>query len=109
MENSFECLKNLHAIVWIMVKPELSRTAPEAGRSILETKTFFSTLEFAAVPNAVTDLFSPMVQQLQEEWHDAYKAADQHLISMVHMIFALLLETLANGLTASESAAIKWY
>lgn len=68
-----------------MVKPELqlSRTEPEGKRAILQTKTFFSTLEYAAVPNAATDLFVPLVQQLQEEWNGVYKAADQHLLFMV--------------------------
>lgn len=70
-----------------MVKPKLSSTDSEAKRSILETKTFFSTLEYAAVPNAATDLFVPLVQQLQVEWNDVYKAADQRLNSMVQMTF----------------------
>lgn len=68
-----------------MVKPKLSSTDPEAKRSILETKTFFSTLEYAAVPNAATDLFVPLVQQLQGEWNRVYKAADRRLDSMVQM------------------------
>lgn len=68
-----------------MVKPKLSSTDSEAKRSILETKTFFSTLEYAAVPNAATDLFVPLVQQLQGEWNDVYKATDQRLNSMVQM------------------------
>lgn len=70
-----------------MIKPKLPKTEPEARRSILETKTFFSTLEFAAVPDAATDLFVPLVQQLQEEWNDVHKAADQHLNFMVRKSF----------------------
>lgn len=69
-----------------MVKAE---PEPGVGRSLLETKTVFSTLEYAAVPNAATDLFVPLVQQLQEEWNDVYKAADQRLISMVQRTFNL--------------------
>lgn len=87
LKDSFECLKNLHAIIWIMVKPEPSKTEPETRRSILETKTFFSTLEFAAVPNTPTDLFVPLVRQLQDEWIYVCEAADQHLSSMVQMDF----------------------
>lgn len=66
-----------------MNKPELPKTDQEARRSVLETKTFFSTLEFAAVPNTATDLFVPLVQQLQTEWDDVYKAAEKHLSSTV--------------------------
>lgn len=87
LKDSFKYLMNLHAVVWIMVKPKLSGTEPEARRSILETRTIFSTLEFAAVPDTATDLFAPLVQQLQEEWNGVYKAADQHLTSMVQMNF----------------------
>lgn len=82
-----------HAIVWIMVKPDTSsagpetkpkrsRTRPEA-RGFLVSKTFFSTLEYAAVPNAATDLFVPFIEQLQEEWEDVYKVAEQRLNHMV--------------------------
>ncbi|MCJ1271167.1 Ankyrin-2 [Lobaria immixta] len=82
LKDSFKCLMNLHAVVWIMVKPKLSELDSEARRSILETRTVFSTLEFAAVPDTATDLFAPLAQQLQEEWNGVYKAADQHLTSM---------------------------
>lgn len=70
-----------------MVKPKLSRTEQEARGSVLETKTFFSTLEFAAVPTTATDQFVPLVQQLQREWDDVYKAAEKNLNSMVQMNF----------------------
>lgn len=89
LKDSFRCLMNLHAVVWIMVKPKLSELDPEARRSILETRTVFSTLEFAAVPDTAADLFAPLVQQLQEEWNGVFKAADQHLTSMVQMNFDL--------------------
>lgn len=72
-----------------MVKPKLLGTEREASTPILKTKTFFSTLESTAVPNAATDFFVPLVQQLQMEWNNVYKAADQHLSSMVQMAFGL--------------------
>lgn len=71
-----------------MVKPELSKTESEARKPVLETRTFFSTLEFAAVPNVVTNLSVTLVQQLQEERNDIYKAIDEHLSSMVHISFS---------------------
>jgi hypothetical protein len=72
-------LKRKHAIIWIMVKAESSNAETDARRSNLRSKTFFSTLEYAEVPNAATDLFSPLIQQLQEEWNGIYRAAEQHL------------------------------
>ncbi|MCJ1427599.1 Ankyrin-2 [Sticta canariensis] len=78
-KSSFKYLKNLHAVVWIMVKPKVSKTEPKARGPLLESKTFFSTLEFAAVPDTPTDLFVPLVQQLWGEWNDVYNDADQHL------------------------------
>lgn len=83
MKDSFQFLKKLHAVIWIMVKPEPSRAEPEMRGPILVSKTFFSTLEYAAVPSTASDLFVPLVQQLQEEWNGVFKAADQHLSSMV--------------------------
>ena len=52
-------------------------------RSLLRATNFFSTLEYAAVPNAATDLFAPMVEQVCEEWGVIYKAAEEHLDTMV--------------------------
>ncbi len=70
-----------------MIKPKFSRAEPH-GRMFLVSKTFFSTLEYAAVPNAATDLFLPLVQQFQEEWDDIYKNMEQHLMYTVWAIFS---------------------
>lgn len=102
LKDSFEYLKKLHAIVWIMVKSDFSKTK-------LESKTFFSTLEFAAVPNTPTDLFVPLVQQLLGEWNLVYNAADQHLSSMVLMSTDTVSETWANCLTALEGVGFQWH
>lgn len=85
---SFKSLKKSHAIVWIMVKPNPSTNKTNNGRATLETKTYFSTLEHAAVPNSPTDLFSPLVLQLIKEWEDVCTAADQHLSYMVLLNFS---------------------
>ncbi|KAI9741114.1 MAG: Ankyrin-1 [Cirrosporium novae-zelandiae] len=87
-----ENLKRKHGIIWIMVKPESSKTemgslkaGPEAKRPILKSKTFFSTLEYATVPNTATDLFLPLIQQLREEWDGISKEAGQHLNDMARI------------------------
>ncbi|MCJ1468852.1 Ankyrin-2 [Pseudocyphellaria aurata] len=82
LKSSLNFLKKLHAIVWIMVKPKPPKNKPEIRRSTLESKTFFSTLEYAAVPKTPADLFVPLVQQLEEEWNDVHETADGHLSDM---------------------------
>ena len=98
LAKSLEPLKKKHAIVWTMVKcdrePEQSPPSRPPSyqnlldskrsiRSLLKATTFFSTLEYAAVPDAATDLFAPMVQQVHEEWKVIYRAAEEHLDIMV--------------------------
>ncbi|RDW56487.1 hypothetical protein BP5796_13128 [Coleophoma crateriformis] len=64
LAEALQMLERVHAIVWIMVKPRVSESEPKDKGSILEPKTFFSTLEYAAVPDDATDLFlalRPMV------------------------------------------------
>ena len=65
-----------------MVKPK-SAMASSGSRETLVSRTFFSTLEYAAVPNYATDLFVPLVQQLHGEWNDLYTAAEEHQSDMV--------------------------
>jgi hypothetical protein len=87
--NSFpvENLKKKHAIIWIMVNPDHSRARSETSGPILKSKAFFSTFEYAAAPNAATNIFVPLIQQLQEEWDIIYRAAVQHLNYMVGTSF----------------------
>lgn len=66
-----ENLKRKHAIVWIMFKPKSSMAE-------LKSQTFFSTLEYAAVPYVAMDLFVPLIHQLAKEWDNVYKAMEQH-------------------------------
>ena len=60
----FRQLKKNYSIIWIMVKPK-SVTANSGSRETLVSKTFFSTLEYAAVPNSATDLFVPLTQRFR--------------------------------------------
>lgn len=75
-------LKKNYSIIWIMVKPK-SATANSGSRETLVSRTFFSTLEYAAVPNSATDLFVPLAKQLYGDWSDLYTAAEEHLSDMV--------------------------
>lgn len=63
-----------------MAKP---KSVIGSSKESLVSRTFFSTLEYAAVPDSATDLFVPLVQQLLEEWSDLYTAAEEHQSEMV--------------------------
>lgn len=47
------------AILWIMVKPAAEEAKLNPKLPILSSKFFFSTSEYAGVPDSATDLFSP--------------------------------------------------
>ena len=78
----FRQVKKNYSIIWIMVKPK-SVTANSGSRETLVSRTFFSTLEYAAVPYSAIDLFISLVEQLHGDWSDLYTAAEEHLSDMV--------------------------
>lgn len=83
-----------------MIKPSMAELKLKS--SILKSKTFFSTLEYAEVPDAPTDLFIPLVRQLQDEWDANFEAAEQHLSDMVGTNSSLQILTnclIAEGIT----------
>lgn len=95
-------LKKSYAFIWIMVKPE-SSTASNGSRETLVSRTFFSTLEYAAVPNSATDLFVPLVQQLHGEWGDLYTAAEEHLSDMVSKLTGFIWTSWLRGCSGPGS------
>ncbi|GIC88089.1 ankyrin-2 [Aspergillus udagawae] len=64
-----------YGILWIMTK----RPNAKASESALESRTFFSTAEYAQLPPCATDLFAPLVQQLLEEWRQTFQTAESRL------------------------------
>ncbi|RDW58630.1 hypothetical protein BP6252_13106 [Coleophoma cylindrospora] len=78
LAETLQMLERVHAIVWIMVKPRVSESEPKDKGSILEPKTFFSTLEYAAVPDDATDLFLALVKQITEEWNNRPMVLENH-------------------------------
>ena len=92
----FRQLKKNYSIIWIMVKPK-SVTANSGSRETLVSKTFFSTLEYAAVPNSATNLFVPLVEQLHGDWSDLYTAAEERLSDMVSKLTDFLPASWLRG------------
>ncbi|KAF2191869.1 hypothetical protein K469DRAFT_804954 [Zopfia rhizophila CBS 207.26] len=68
-----------HGVIWIMAKPANLNAAME---TVLESKAFFSTLEYSAIPRWPTDLFLPLVRQLRVEWAHSYEVAERRLSEM---------------------------
>ncbi|KAJ5185875.1 ankyrin-2 [Penicillium cf. griseofulvum] len=50
-----------------------------ASESALESKIYFSTSEYAQVSPRAADLFTPLVQQLLQEWDRTFQAAESRL------------------------------
>ena len=80
-----------------MVKPEPLESSPEPSKPILESKIFFSTLEYGTIPITATDIFLPLVQQLQEEWDAVYGSAEQHLDDRVVISFLFKYPSLPSN------------
>lgn len=82
LTDALKMLLRQHTVLWLMVKSEPSdekEDGSKAGQSALKSTTFFSTLEYGAVPHTATDLFLPLIQELQDEWDGVCKAAEVHL------------------------------
>ena len=75
--------KTQHGVVWVMAKPANSNAAME---TVLESRAFFSTLEYSAIPRWPTDLFLPLVRQLRVEWAHSCEVAERQLSEMVSLI-----------------------
>lgn len=103
-ELNIKPFEKTYGILWVMTK----RHNANASESVLESKTFFSTSEYAQVPPRAADLFIPLIQQLLQEWDNTFRAAESRLASKVrgsYLVMALYLvnhKTLAHGVTNSE-------
>jgi putative NADPH-quinone reductase len=75
--------KKNHAIIWVMGKTDQHHQESRPGRSILETKVFFTTLDYCELPKSPTEYFCPCIRQLEEEWNNICEAAENHLSNMV--------------------------
>ncbi|GKZ69125.1 ankyrin-2 [Aspergillus niger] len=74
LDTVFKPLERLHGIEWIMVRPQSGGFCQS-----LESRIFFSTLEYARVPTRAADLFIPLIKQLHEEWNDNFQIIHKRL------------------------------
>ncbi|KAL2871034.1 ankyrin repeat-containing domain protein [Aspergillus lucknowensis] len=68
-----------HAMIWIMTKP--NQQYPHS-QHVLKSKVFFTTFEYAEIPDSPIKLFVPCIQQLEDEWNRICDAAERHLSKM---------------------------
>jgi hypothetical protein len=71
------------AILWIIVKPAAEEAKLNPKLPILRSKFFFSTSEYAGVPDCATDLFLPLVQKIRCIWRGNFEIMAEHLASTV--------------------------
>lgn len=72
-----------HAILWVIIKPgaEEARLSPQP--LLLRSKFFFSTSEYAGIPDTATDLFLPLVCQLHRIWRGNFERLAEYFASTV--------------------------
>ncbi|KAF7506301.1 hypothetical protein GJ744_011874 [Endocarpon pusillum] len=64
-ESFLTSLERCQGIMWIMVRPDAKDISSHTSSSLLQSQVFFSTSEYAQIPPYATDLFVPLVQQVQ--------------------------------------------
>ncbi|KAL2835312.1 ankyrin repeat-containing domain protein [Aspergillus pseudoustus] len=73
-----------HAMIWIMAKP--NQPYPHSQHA-LKSKVFFTTFEYAEIPDSPIKLFLPCIHQLETEWNSICDAGERHLSHMRTMTF----------------------
>ncbi|KAL4744376.1 hypothetical protein BDW72DRAFT_93142 [Aspergillus terricola var. indicus] len=74
--------RSKHVINWIMVKAAKDQPGTHEEQQNLGSKIFFSTLEYAEIPESETELFYHCLQQLEQEWNSICDTAEEHLINL---------------------------
>lgn len=73
-----------YGIIWIMVKRRDTKEQEIFFRTPLwESKIFFSTSEYAAVPRRASDLLEPLLKQIRQDWVRTFQEAESRQAKMV--------------------------
>lgn len=62
------------AILWIMIKSDAHNVQGNSDGPFLRSKFFFSTSDYAHVPNSATDLFLPLINEIHQIWNHNFEA-----------------------------------
>ena len=74
-EHSLKELESRQGILWIMKSETPSR--------VLESRVFFSTFEYAQIPEVATDLLHPLLIKARNIWDQNFSKFQQRLGLMV--------------------------
>ena len=66
--NPFGESESRQGIMWIMMKPQDPEDYSHPWKPVLQSRIFFSTSEYAEIPQMATDLFRPLVEKVQSIW-----------------------------------------
>jgi hypothetical protein len=86
MEDSTESIQlseRHQGIMWVMIRPDLKNINSLASKILLQSRTFFSTSEYAEIPVYATDLFLPLVREVQDIWNSNFAGIQGRLLAMV--------------------------
>ena len=75
---SLQRFEKRKGIIWYMYKSETDESS-----SVLQSRVYFSTSEYAMLPDYAVDLFAPLIDQIQQIWRESYRACDERLSIMV--------------------------
>ena len=65
---SFGEFESRQGIMWLMMRPQAHEDYPHSRKPVLQSWIFFSTSEYAEVPQMATDLLRPLVEKVQSIW-----------------------------------------
>lgn len=97
-ELNIKPFERTYGILWVMTKRHDAR----ASESVLESRTFFSTSEYAQVPPRAADLFLPLIQQLLQEWDSTFRAAESRLATKVRDSYSAMALYVVNHKKRTE-------
>ena len=70
-----------------MMKSEPHKVDSGLRNSVLQSRIFFSTSEYAEIPKVATDLLLPLLQKVQSIWDHNFNEFQKRVSYMVRVVF----------------------
>lgn len=81
--NPFGESESRQGIMWIMMKPQAPEEYSHPRKHVLQSRIFFSTSEYAEIPERATDLLPPLVKKVQSIWEQNFQRFQKRFGFMV--------------------------
>ena len=81
--DSIKEFESRHGILWIMIKSKADQVDSHSKNPVLRSRIFFSTSEYAEVPERATDLLVPLVKKFRSIWIQNFSRFHERLGLMV--------------------------